>query len=181
MAIVSPPFVISARTLEVPFFTHNATRAGIWFLILLLPLQGLGIEIRACAGSVACTSGKADHCGCCCSAKRKQERSCCCHASTCCRSTAESQSPCCQHSAAADSSCQCGIGCPCGNAPSSNPPAIPTRDSDSRASNASLVLTLHAFDSALDVKSPQQRIHLQLETIQSLTVDRCSTLCRFTL
>lgn len=166
----------------MPFVTHHSTRVGIWFMILLLPLQGLGIEIRTCAGSVACTADNAVPGGCCCLAKRQQERSCCCHASTASRCSSDRQSvTCCHRTAKVDTSCQCGIGCSCGNAPSSNPPAVPTRDGDSRTSNAASALMLHAFDTAIAVKSPQQRMVHQLETIQSLSVDRCSTLCRFTL
>ncbi len=161
------------RLKQVLSAKDNATRFGIWILILLLPMQGFSIEVQACgrSGSSSCC----DNHECCCGVKQKQPHACGCH-----RSKPVSTS-CCHGDTTADSVCQCGIGCPCGKGRPANPPVVPSRDSDSRGDVHSWAFAVNAFALAVDIKCPQQRVQLQTETIQSLSVDRCSTLCRYML
>lgn len=156
------------------FITHNATKVWIWTLILALPLQGLVLNGSVCASDgTACNGGRLDCC-CCCSLEHRQQHSCCCHKS-------ETTGTCCQKSGVSQSKCECGIGCPCGEGKPSDIPAAPSRDSDARSDIASLALTPNSLDTAPEIKCPQQRVQLQTEAIQSLSIDRCSTLCRYTL
>lgn len=143
------------------FITHNATKVWIWTLILALPLQGLVLNGSACASDGTACNGERLDC-------------CCCHKS-------ETTGTCCQKSGVSQSKCECGIGCPCGEGKPSDIPAVPSRDSDARSDIASLALTANSLDTAPEIKCPQQRVQLQTEAIQSLSIDRCSTLCRYTL
>lgn len=157
----------------MPNAEHRMTRIGIWTLILLLPVQGIAIEVRACGlEGTSCCGTSAASCSCC----HANETHSCCHSKS-----KDTRATCCHGSNSDNSLCHCGLGCPCGKGEPVSSPAVPSQDSDPRSDIVSHVGMVNTFASAIEIKCPQQPVQVQLLAIQSLSVDRCSTLCRYTL
>lgn len=159
----------------MPNAQHNATKIGIWTLILVLPLQCLVAGGSTCANDGIAFCGKDKDCCCRSDIQKRQQKTCCCHHSE------KRTKSCCHQHKASQSKCECGIGCSCGHGQSSDMPAVPARDSQSRSDIAVLAMMPNAIASAIDLKCPQRPVHIQLEAVQAVSIDRCSTLCRYML
>ncbi|MBA2116121.1 hypothetical protein HOV93_33100 [Planctomycetes bacterium FF15] len=159
---------------KVPFAADIAGRVGIWTLILILPLQSIFAGGQACMAATTLGCGESNGCQCC--LEQRQGKTCCCQGSA-----SKTHGNCCHASNTNAVECSCGIACPCGHATPVESPAIPTRDSDARADIVSWAFTVNPIDTVTQIKFPLQGLRLQLAAIQAVSVDRCSTLCRFTL
>lgn len=156
-------------------------RMLIWLAAFMLPVQGLLGATCGCGDASSCGSSR----GCCCSADDVREGTCCCAGKqdntghSCCSAANETTlvgSDCC----GAGTACTCGPGCHCGQPPQSSPSTPPVEnDTAEKAGSESTVTPSVAI---IVVPRVERHDYDGLRNASTLAaVDRCVSLCRFTL
>ena len=166
----------ASKGLLLMSMTRNINvRTLIWLTAILVPVQGLP------AGSCGCTGGKT-----CC--KEEQSISCCCsaekvRAGTCCcgQVRAEASHSCfCNSRSGQDSTCECGINCQCGKT-KHQVPATPPAETNQAEKVASDSLTTCCVATTCKPQTTQRHEYTSTVVDAIAALDRCASLCRFTL
>ena len=155
---------------------HITTRGLIWLTAALLPIQSLPAATCGCTSGSGCenveastSTGNGDCC-------RRQRKRSCCDAKT----TQKSSSCCSAKQSTASNNCECGISCACSKSEQPKPatPLSQNRTSD-QITGESVLAT--SFATAI-IPLATQRHESATCNIGSLgSLDRCVSLCRFTL
>jgi len=176
---VSPPATWAAsRGSLLMWITRTiAARTLIWLAAIAIPVQSVPAASCACTGGNACYSENEQTQGCCCSAEKVREGRCCCA-----RRKAESRHSCCSNAKSShDSGCKCGINCQCGKSQPPQPTAPPVeRNSPTEKVVSDGALAVFIAGVVLPEVLPQ-RIDVSIELGTVTALDRCVSLCRFTL
>ena len=176
MEPVRPPAGAASNGLLLMWITRNITaRTLIWLAAVTVPVQGLPAPSCGCTGGEACC--KQQHVrGCCCSARKVRERCCCCASlqagagSSCCSEAESGQ----------DSSCNCGLDCQCGKATQQEPATPPVEDNQTeKVVGDSLTTTTRATFG--QPQTTRRREYESAGVVAVTALDRCTSLCRFTL
>lgn len=152
------------------------TRIVIWLMAITIPVQSLPAASCGCSGWGINLQGNSEGQICCCALAKQQAGTCCCL-----QQQAKSEPTCChQSSEESGSPCQCGENCRCGQSEPLQPfiPASQEHLTEKVAQDAysssgnSLLLTPQTAESY-----PKASATFDAST----ALDRCATLCRFTL
>ena len=151
---------------------HVAARTLLWLAAMTVPLQGLAATSCGCGGvggnaespQGCCSVDDANHKTCCCAQKRSATHSCC--------QPADNQQ---------SSGCTCDVNCSCRNQSPRTPATPPVENetptdkiaSESLAANPVTIVCIHSDTRRLDA-APSHALALD-------ALDRCVSLCRFTL
>lgn len=152
------------------------TRTLNWLAAISILLQGLPAVSCGCTASSTCGQTSAPSHTCCCSSEDINKGQCCCS-----RKEAGSAQSCCGGvSSNQDSTSRDGCNCQCGKT-QQNPPATPPTENDQLEK---LVTDSLALTSLATVSQPQtvlrQRV-VSSDAIAFAALDRCISLCRFSL
>ena len=159
---------------------HITTRGLIWLTAALLPIQSLPAAACGCTSKSASGSGcekveasKSTGTGSCC--RRQRQRSCCDA-----KATQQSSSCCSAKQNTASNNCECGISCSCSKSEESKPatPLSQNRTSD-QITGESVLATSFATAIIPLATQPHESATCSIGSLGSL--DRCVSLCRFTL
>lgn len=186
------------------FTQHTSARLLIWLTLCAIPAQALPASACGCdgnasccqsddlirgscrkegpattqdcsqqrvAGPCRCTGAKVCRCGdsspCC------QSRPSCCSANSCCSTPGSG----------GESGCQCGPNCQCGTSDAPTPPVAPApiENSPEKSSSDAAVTaaSLAAVYQPRDTRRTAPYASLEMDVLAAL--DRCASLCRFTL
>ena len=155
---------------------YIAARTLIWLAAIAVPVHGLPAESCGCVGSTACCQTDTESKSCCCRSAAKARGGCC----SAQRKTAVAHA-CCSDQTGQKSACNCGLSCQCGK---SQPPQPTTPPVESNNSTEKVVSDATAAAFIADVVLPEvppQRIDVSIELDTVTALDRCVSLCRFTL
>ncbi|QDV73791.1 hypothetical protein Spa11_19900 [Botrimarina mediterranea] len=189
------------------FVHHIAARTLVWLAAIAMPLQGVqtsacgctnsstqasnathsGGPARCCGkpttGACPCTGAELCRCGkdssccqpkasCCSTALPKCSGASCCHGRSCCSGGSEETS---------NNGCSCGDNCQCGQSDSPSQPSTPPAE-DTPTERVLLALTMPSAPNGVALSLPERCRFDFLALAASLpAVDRCVSLCRFTL
>jgi hypothetical protein len=181
MGKIRPPTIGRPTNQQVFLMFHAARKVLIWTMAAAIPIQGLPVGSCHCASAAESASvdrsvhGAQEHAGTCCSA-RGARHSCCSarhrHAPMCCCCAGKACGGC-HH-------CTCGIDCPCRQKKQPSPATPPVGQ---RPLEKVLCLTLDT--TSLVAVTPHvrpQRLAAALSPFDAAGgLDRCISLCRFTL
>lgn len=157
-------------------FKYIAARTLIWLASIAAPVQVLPAESCGCVDRTACCHRHAESKNCCCRSAANARGGCC----SAQRKSAVAHA-CCGDQTGQKSACNCGLSCQCGKSKPPQPTAPPV---ESNSPTEKLV-----GDGALAVfiagvvlpEVPPQRIAVSIERDTVTALDRCVSLCRFTL
>ena len=152
-----------------------AARILIWLVAATTPFQGISAAACDCnRDGECCLNQQASTC--CCSAETEKSGGYCCSS----RQSAATVRCCGQHGTCGDSSCDCGLQCPCRKArrPAPALPPIDTNSWDRLASD--LAAPASDWEVRPDVHVRRQRDPFLIADREAV-LDRCASLCRFTL
>lgn len=164
-----------------------AARTLIWLAAMTLPFQGLSVASCGCDRANCCQNDEQPG-GCCCSTDQVHEERCCCAgnraASTesCC--AAVGQHPvsrcCCQSHGGQGTACRCGPDCQCGK--SGQPtPTVPPAESKSPDKVVNGLVSAAAVATVSRPQITRQHHDPSPASNALAALDRCISLCRFTL
>ncbi len=178
---------------------HIAARTLVWLAAMVIPVQGFpsvacgctrdttaieeSVSSQACCNATSqttssrcpCTGANICRCGEDSSCKR-QDRTCC--------SARTALHSCCSGSGCAccaEGTCSCGANCQCGN---NNAPTNPVAPPVENNSNERIVADSTALASLATIYQPcptRHQLDVSAGTDASSSLDRCITLCRFTI
>lgn len=178
---------------------HIAARTFVWLAVVTIPVQSLPSVACDCTSGMTCSVEGEQSQGCCCassccgiqtpgscrctSAKvcRCDEASSCHQQSRTCCSGKKATNSCCSDDKSTNG-CSCGDNCQCGENNTPAEPAVPPVDN---SSSKRILVESAATDSSATAYLPSAttRQHLDVQAgVDALsTLDRCVTLCRFTI
>ena len=158
------------------WFTNGITaRTVIWLAAITTLLQTLPTAACGCTGGeVACRAVRSN--GCCCAAEQVLEG----HARCTPRPTTGKRLCCNRSPSGQGSNCPCGLNCDCGKANEPKPAAPPTGSNqiDRLASNSLQTVAIVTVDFA---QAMQRHQDVFAGATALAALDRCISLCRFTL
>ncbi len=169
----------------MPNSHHIAAQTLIWLAALTVPVQGVPTASCGCGNREACCGTIERSACCCCTEARVREGRCCCTGkrlvsvgSPCCVSHRASASSCkfCQTA----SDCTCEEACQCGTN-RQNVPATPPAGNSVVEKLASDFVSAPAFATACPLQVTRQHDDSSSALDGLAEVDRCASLCRFTL
>ena len=148
-------------------------RTLIWLAAIAVPVQGLPAASCGCASDkTSCKAGDA----CCCSAEIVRRGRCCCTT----RQVGTAHSCCSKAAGGQESACKCGLNCQCGK-PKQPKPATPPVENNRTEKVASNSFTTVSVAIVYRPETTRRRdgrcAHVDVVT----ALDRCTSLCRFTL
>ena len=192
------------------WITNNiAARTFVWFAAMAIPMQSMPVAECGCTSNATCSNKveqlKGSYCASSSSAFESTSATCCsqraagpcrctgakvcrcseaspCHqqSRTCCSGNKASDSCC--SSDKSGSSCSCGDNCQCGKNNTPAEPAVPPAESNSAerilADSAQAASSEAAYLSSLTTR---QYLELSVRVDVLSALDRCVTLCRFTI
>ena len=154
-------------------------RSLIWMAVIAIPAQGMQVSTCGCGEGNVASSANGGSSPCCHSAAPKSG-GCCCIAepATCCGdSTTSADAPCCSSDS---SSCQCGINCQCGKVKAPTPTRPPVENTGpEKVSIDSLSVDSQVYFCPLH--SDERHTSATPSAGVMAALDRCISLCRFTL
>ncbi len=153
---------------------HIAARTFVWLAAVAIPLQGLPAVACGCDSVVTCSHEIETTPNCC--STVKAEAGCCSTDKTsgCCCSKGDSK-------AAGNSCCPCGDNCRCGE---NNVPAEPTAPPVENSSPERIVadsLAATSFATVYQLSATRRHSNVSAGADVLTALDRCATLCRFTI
>ena len=170
-----PPATSGAASKGLPrmFTTRTiATRTLIWLAAISVPVQGLPAAPCGCIGSKACSQSKESSGSCCSTNKARGGQRCCAGPQE------NAGHSCC--SAGEKSGCQCGINCQCGatqnQAPA--PPPVEQSQTEKVLNDAFATVSIATVGHS---RTTQHHGNTAADANASAALDRCVSLCRFTL
>ncbi|MFT5522453.1 MAG: hypothetical protein ACI9G1_000187 [Pirellulaceae bacterium] len=175
---------MGGRTKDGPMwvFSKIAPHSLVWLLAISVSTQGFPIVSCGCSSSSVCGIDQSAQCccstelvrndKCCCSSKKSQQHSCCSSS----KRTQRLAAGCCK----GGTTCTCGPMCSCGQVNLPVPTAPPTEEHQTEKVTADSI-TISLLDSTHQPQiAPTNRS--AAKAIGILTaMDRCVSLCRFTL
>ncbi len=159
------------------WITKNTTvRSLIWLAAITVPVQGLPAASCGCTGGKTCCK-KEQFKGCCCLAAKDREGRYCCAK----QQPAATHSCCSKAGSGQDLACKCGFNCPCGKTSRQTPatPPVENNNQTEKAASDSLATNSVAIVDQLQITQRHQDASGVAEALTAL--DRCVSLCRFTL
>ncbi len=156
----------------MPNANKQISRLLIYLAVLAVPLQGVPAETCGCVGSNF--FGNSESSQCCCATVRD--------GSGCCSSRQQdSTSSCCGNSKGGKASpCRCGSNCQCGKS-HSPPPATPTTDTHDVEQLIHENQSIVAAASVPEFPSLLADVASRWQPLPATALERCTSLCRFTL
>lgn len=150
-------------------------RTLIWLAAIAVPVQGLW------AASCGCSSSKA-------SCQEERSKRCCCsvdklRAGRCCaarRQATASHSCCSKSESGNESTCSCGIRCQCGKT-NDQKPATPPAENTTAEKVSSDSTTSLSVETVVPMQFTQRYAVTSFDADSLAALDRCVSLCRFTL
>ena len=166
-------------------FNNIMARALIWLATLAIPAQGLQVRACGCDGVERCQASESSR-GWCCGAG-ESSKSCCCQAdirdgnSSCCaKSRVSKEHACCGSCNSPSPSCQCGTNCQCGKVKAPTPSTPPNE----KTAAEKVTFDTVSVDSSKTFH-PSQGSRRETPSVSAFAamaaLDRCISLCRFTL
>ena len=153
---------------------HFAARTLIWFAAVAVSVQGLPAKSCGCVDSTACCQKGAESRRCCCSPAKTHQG--CCSAGR----QAAATHACCGDQTKRTSACKCGFGCQCGKTKEPQPTAPPIEGNCSTDKVVGDAAAAFITD-VVQQKVQQQHVDVSIELGTITALDRCVSLCRFTL
>ncbi|QEG35813.1 hypothetical protein Pr1d_31190 [Bythopirellula goksoeyrii] len=178
---------------------HIAARILIWLAAIAIPMQGVPTVACECSkvshsptkiessegccctdsqaesGRCPCTGAKVCHCG--------EDSSCKQQSRTCCSVSPERHSccsggtcPCC-----ADGNCSCGANCQCGKNNAPTEPVCPPVENNSPERIIADATVLASLATIYQPCPTHQSLSVTVGSESLTSLDRCITLCRFTI
>ncbi|MCA9068227.1 MAG: hypothetical protein KDA84_04855 [Planctomycetaceae bacterium] len=150
-------------------------RLVIWLMAITMPVQNLPAASCGCSGC-GIQQAKTDGQTCCCELAEREAGTCCCS-----QRQAKSKPTCCsQGRNKSGSPCQCGENCRCGQSEPTQPfTPIPQQHPTEKVAQDANTSTGNLLPLALQTMEGHSKATSLLDT--STALDRCATLCRFTL
>lgn len=177
MEVLCPATAAKSEGLLIMRITkHIAARTLIWLVAIAVPVQGLPAASCGCPRSISCCQKTGQSKVCCCSAEQVRAGRCCCTQ----RTGKVVQSSCCKAQCWANSSCRCGVNCRCGETEPPSPAALPVENSPTRNSVSDAVSTI-SVTAGYQPQLSRRPNDTSAETGLFTALDRCVSLCRFTL
>ncbi len=171
--------------MEILAFMRTATnimaRVLIWLATLATSAQGLQAATCGCGGGESTCQTTASASAGCCQAETPVEPACCCAAEQAAARSTGDRPSCFGHGDSASSPCQCGLECRCKQV---RAPAPATPPNENRTAEKVGVDAASAFSTITIWLPPaifQQHTHATTVTCGVAALDRCISLCRFTL
>lgn len=153
-------------------------RTLIWLAVVAVPIHGLPAASSGCSGDDSCCTQR-ESAGCRCSVERVRRGQCCCKRKpSCCsaRKKAEVDRSCQERG---DSTCHCGANCQCGR--TQQPPAAPLPENTKSEKLADEILASDLVSVYVHVQPAKQNEQASPTADANSALDRCVSLCRFTL
>ena len=170
-----PSFAAASEGLLIMWITKSiVARTLIWLAVIAAATQAYPELACGCAttNAFARKVGHAKHC--CCATERIREGRCCC------ARRKATMAHCCGDSSGQDSACQCGINCRCGNTDSPNDATIPVQNNTTPKVVSDVVLTISvATTDRPQITRRSNNASVESDAVSAL--DRCASLCRFTI
>lgn len=179
------------------FAHHIVARTLVWLAAATLPLQGLPVTSCSCTSVTACSVTAEQSHGCCCSGKnpancpctgakvcrcgkaspcqRQDHRNCCTRGARCHCCLGECCSP------ARGGPCPCGANCQCGKNNGPTAPAVPPVEHSSPERIVAATAAAVTFVTVQQASTTRQHSETRAGTDALSALDRCVTLCRFTI
>lgn len=155
---------------------YIAARTLIWLAAIAAPVQELPAESCGCVGRTASCQRHVESKSSCCRSAAKAREGCC----SAQRKTAIVHA-CCGDQTGQKSTCNCGLSCQCGKSKPAQPTAPPV-EINSPTEKVVSDGALAVFISGVVLPEvPPQRIDASFELGTVTALDRCASLCRFTL
>lgn len=150
---------------------NTIRQAFVWVVVLMIPVQSLPAATCACGPSSSCCSESASGESSCCSAEKQVGTTdSCCSTTPCCSTTENGSS----------SGCQCGIHCQCGQDEQPSP-STPPVESNAAEKLANASLWTVSVTILYQPHVTQRRNDSSAAADSLAALDRCVSLCRFTL
>lgn len=152
-----------------------AARTLVWIAALAVPAQGLpGVSCGCAGGEKCCQQERTSQC--CCSAKKSRDGRCCCAS----RSSQTTHLCCSEAQDHQDSGCTCGMTCQCNKTHQQHSAIPPVENDHQMESVGGDLLTAISLDTVDEHQAtPFPNATSADGTLGAL--DRCVSLCRFTL
>lgn len=162
--------------------TANITaRALIWLATLAIPAQGLQVNTCGCGGNERSQTSESAR-SCCSSAGEVSDGCCCAPIEPACCSQREdsSEQSCCGSSTTSGSSCQCGSDCQCGKVKAPTPVTPPAENTAPEKVTIDTA-SVHSTTTLCPPQTSQRQTTAASAFDAIAAIDRCISLCRFTL
>ena len=155
---------------------YFSARLLIWLSAVAISVQGLPAESCGCMESKACCRTVAESKCCCCRSTDEAQGECCSS-----RRQVTVADACCRDQTGRKSGCTCGPRCKCEKSKEPQPTAPPNESNRSTEKVASDAAAGACITAVVLPKVPQQQIAVSVEPGTVTALDRCVSLCRFTL
>ena len=153
-----------------------AARTLIWLVAIAIPVQGL--QAASCASNCnKCCSQDNEQSHCCgrSAEKRRDGRPCCAL-----RRVSVSRSCCCKTQSGQDSRYKGGVNCQCGKTKEPKPATLPVDNNPAEKIGGESASTVFVT-AVCQPQAPRRQNAASIELDALAALDRCSSLCRFTL
>ena len=163
-------------------------RALVWAVVLLMPMQSLPAATCGCASSKSCCKKDERSSDCCCSATKVRKGQCCCARkraatthSSCCSQEARRETSCCGTvKSEQGSGCNCGSNCQCGKGQQPRPTTPPVENNTTEKLANDSISTV-SVATVYQPRTTQRHNDTSTAADALAALDRCASLCRFTL